>query len=204
MKNTFSAGIRQYKAKLEQKQKETDAFFESCAKELAARLLSKVIKRTPVGARPELEGPRFAKVAGKSGKKSSFLTKEGARDRRYWLGYAGGTLRRAWTAKHEADALGGGGGLSPREYVKTLGVKRIGRDYLITVTNPMHYASYVEYGHTQKPGRFVPAIGKRLKKSWVEGQFMLTISEMELRNEAPALIERKLKAFLRSVMQDGK
>ena len=27
----------------------------------------------------------------------------------------------------------------------------------------MEYASYVEYGHRQEPGRYVPALGKRLK-----------------------------------------
>ena len=46
-----------------------ELFIESCAKELAARLLAKVIKRTPVG-----------KYSSKSGKK-------------------GGTLRRGWTAE---------------------------------------------------------------------------------------------------------
>lgn len=51
-----------------------DAFVEACAKELAARLLSKVIKRTPVGQYPE-----------KSGK-------------------TGGTLRRGWTGEKRASA----------------------------------------------------------------------------------------------------
>lgn len=50
------------------------SFCEECAKELAARLLAKVIKRTPVGDYPK-----------SSGKK-------------------GGTLRRGWTAKTEEDA----------------------------------------------------------------------------------------------------
>lgn len=50
---------------------------EECAKELAARLLAKAIKRTPVGDYPK-----------SSGKK-------------------GGTLRRGWTAKTEEAARGG-------------------------------------------------------------------------------------------------
>lgn len=45
-----------------------DAFCEECAKELAARLLAKVIKRTPVGQYPAASGKK------------------------------GGTLRRGWTA----------------------------------------------------------------------------------------------------------
>lgn len=32
------------------------------------------------------------------------------------------------------------------------------------------YAPYVEFGHHQTPGRYVPAIGKRLKASWVPPQ----------------------------------
>lgn len=32
------------------------------------------------------------------------------------------------------------------------------------------YAPHVEYGHRQTPGRYVPAIGRRLVKKYVEGQ----------------------------------
>lgn len=53
-----------------------DAFCEACAKELAARLLAKVIKRTPVGQYP-----------ASSGKK-------------------GGTLRRGWTGSQRGSAKG--------------------------------------------------------------------------------------------------
>lgn len=35
------------------------------------------------------------------------------------------------------------------------------------------YAPHVEFGHRQEPGRYVPAIGKRLKASYVEGQYFL-------------------------------
>lgn len=63
----------------------------------------------------------------------------------------------------------------------------------------MEYASYVEFGHRQTPGRYVPAIGKRLKASWVDGQYFLTISEEELQTIAPAVIQRKLDQLLREV-----
>ena len=103
-------------------------FMEACAKELAARLLSKVIKRTPVGEYPDR---------------------------------VGGTLRRGWTAEKQQSV-----------------------------------ASYVEFGHRQTPGRFVPAIGKRLKANWVEGKFMLTISSQEIQEAAPGVLEKKLKRKL--------
>ena len=38
--------------------KDPDVFVESCAKELAARLLAKVIKRTPVGDYPTSSGKK--------------------------------------------------------------------------------------------------------------------------------------------------
>lgn len=43
----------------------------------------------------------------------------------------------------------------------------------ITVYNNVKYAAHVEYGHRQEVGRFVPAIGKRLKRPFVPGRHML-------------------------------
>lgn len=63
---------------------ELDALFEACAKELAARLLALVIKRTPVGQYPK-----------SSGKK-------------------GGTLRRGWTGGQSGDAKAYAEGLDVR------------------------------------------------------------------------------------------
>ena len=62
--------------------------------------------------------------------------------------------------------------------------------------------AYVEYGHRQQSGRFVPVLGKKLKKSWVRGQFMMTKSAKELSAQAPAILQRKLNKFLREVF-DG-
>jgi hypothetical protein len=57
----------------------------------------------------------------------------------------------------------------------------------------------VEYGHRQRPGRYVPALGKRLKASWVKGRFMLTISIQELESQLPGVLERNLYNFLKEV-----
>ena len=125
---------------------ETDKFIESCAKELAARLLAKVIKRTPVGQYP-----------AESGKK-------------------GGTLRRGWTG-------GKGGGAS--SYAQSLKVNRFGDAFVIEIINPVEYAPYVEFGHRT-----------RNHKGWVEGRFMLSISEGEINRDAPKILENKLKKKL--------
>lgn len=140
-------------------QKQIDAFCESCAKELAARLLRKVIQRTPVDK---------------------------------------GTLRRGWTTSSSGDSihdtkqamydnLFGGNQKVSKSNMK---VEHIGNNYVIEVTNPVEYASYVEYGH-----RTINHEG------WVDGHFMLTISEKELEATASAILEKKLLAKLKEVFQ---
>lgn len=42
-----------------------------------------------------------------------------------------------------------------------------GHQVTLLVGTNVEYAPYVELGHHQQPGRFVPAIGKRLVRSWV-------------------------------------
>ena len=130
-------GLKQFQqnlAKLNEAQRQQ--WNEAAVKELAARLLAKVKKRTPVGA--------YAKSAGKKG----------------------GTLRRNWTVGS---------------------VKKRGEEYTIEIFNPTHYAPYVEFGHRTAN-----------HKGWVDGRFMLTISEQELQRDAPGILLNKLNSFVRS------
>lgn len=90
-----------------------------------------------------------------------------------------GTLRNGWTISS---------------------VKKENGSYMIEVINATEYASYVEYGHRQTPGRYVPEIGVKLQKAWVPGKFMLTISEKEVEQLAPKYLEKKLEKKLREVM----
>src|SRR5690606_7309566 len=71
-------------------------------------------------------------------------------------------------------------------------VERHGNAYVVEIINNTEYASFVEYGHRQEVGRYVPAIGKRLKKPWVEGRFMATISMQEIERELPRYLERRM------------
>lgn len=123
-------------------QEQVDLFIDACAKELAARLLAKVIKRTPDGDYPN-----------SSGKK-------------------GGTLRRGWTGGKNSSAVA---------YADSLTIHHFGDAYVIEIINPVEYASYVEFGHRTAN-----------HKGWVNGRFMLTISEQEIQQAAPAIIEKKL------------
>ena len=77
-------------------------------------------------------------------------------------------------------------------------ISLVGDNLEVIIWNPMEYASYVEYGHDQEVGRFVPAIGKRLVKPHVEGYHMLTIA-VDLVNQAmPTRFKRQFLQFLKS------
>ncbi len=163
-------------------QDQIEAFVEECAKELAARLLAKVIKRTPVGDYSR-EIEVVAKKDSKHHKKGDTYTKRVTPS-----GKKGGTLRRGWTARTEQDAAGGSGATDAKAYAQSLPVSKQGGSYVIEVINPVHYASYVEFGHRTPSG-----------KGWVQGQYFLTLSEQELRALAPGIIEKKLERLLREV-----
>ena len=86
------------------------------------------------------------------------------------------------------------GVLHDRWYISS--VKRSGNNLYIEIYNNMEYASFVEYGHRQDVGRYVPAIGKRLKNEWVEGKFMLTISMKEIEALLPKIADKHCKRVL--------
>jgi hypothetical protein len=184
--------LKAFQKKLEKlNEAQKDEFFQACSKELAARLLAKVIKRTPVGQPPKINGAKTVKVQGESGKSKTMLTAEGARYEQYWASYQGGTLRRGWTA-----------GENVNDFVNSIDIQHVGDKYIIEITNPVEYASYVEYGHRQTPKRYVPALGKRLKQGWIQGKFMLKISEEEIKNSQQKILQAKLNKFLKEVIED--
>lgn len=178
--------LERLRDELEKFQKvDIDKFCRDMAKELAARLLAKVVKRTPVGV--------YESGSGK----------------------VGGTLRRGWTAESDKAAMyaalfGGGteaaGGTGSKQEVygkgavsenikgnvNSMEVLKKGNDYIITIINPVLYASYVEFGHRTSN-----------HKGWVPGRFMLTISEKEIKQTAPKLIEKKLYQKLKEVFENA-
>lgn len=143
------SGLEQYRKQLEELQKNgVDELCKSISKELAARLLRQVVRRTPVGVYKDKH------------KK-------------------GGTLRRGWTAdKNE----------SVQQYVNGLNITHYGDTYTIELVNNIEYASYVEYGH-RTPNH----------AGWVDGKFMLTISEQEISAITPALVEKRLYDKIKGV-----
>jgi hypothetical protein len=163
--------------------------FEKMAKGLAARLITLAKKRTPVWSGSNQKSYIDALDIWDDEKEAIW--------QEHWQGRSGGTLRHGWTAKTEEEAAQASGpGQDPVVFAQSLRVSKGGGAYSVEVVNPVHYASYVEYGHRQNPGRYVPAIGVRLVNGWVPGRLMLTISEQELRNAAPKILEKMLLKFL--------
>jgi len=130
--------LKKFQEKLNKlNENEVNLFIEACAKELAARLLAKVIKRTPTGVYPK-----------GSGKK-------------------GGTLKRGWTAQASGSGSEGMKTSGASQYVDTLKVNHFGDTYVIEIVNPVYYASYVEFGHRTNDhkgwvkGRFMLTISEQ-------------------------------------------
>lgn len=97
-------------------------------------------------------------------------------------GKKGGTLRRGWGAKN---------GKAGREYAQSLIVTKSGNTYMVEIINPVEYASYVEFGHRTVSG------------GWVEGRYMLTISEEKLKRIAPSVLEKMVLRKLKEVCNGG-
>ena len=158
-------------------------FIKKCTNELGQELLRKVIHRTIAGHKPEFKGEKTVKVKGKNGKTKTFLTKEKAdydmRDNKYWSGYTGGHLKKSWRVSSAEGK---------------------GNNYTIIVENPVEYASYVEHVHRQTPGRFIPALGKKLKVAWVRGRHMLSDSVNEIEDIKVKFVRKKLDKFIKEHM----
>lgn len=167
--------FKEFEKHLKMLQSEIDSICISLTKEIAARLLSKVIRRTPVGEygkkipikKKIYEYETISGEVTATGKPKR-RRKETGKTKTVMISTSkkiGGTLRRGWTVK---------------EVIKE------GNNYSIEVINPTDYASYVEFGHRT-----------RNHKGWVQGHFMLTISEKEINENLENIINNKLKAVFK-------
>lgn len=104
-------------------------------------------------------------------------------------GKQGGTLKRGWTTETAAEAADGKR-VSAAAYVRDLKIVDKGSYVEIEIINPVEYASYVEFGH-----RTVD------HKSWVDGQFMMTIAKVDLEQRAPALLEKEIRKYMEGMMK---
>lgn len=179
--------LKKLEKRLEQlEQADWDKVCQDTAKEMAQMLLSKAKKLTPTGVKPDLSAfdgqADTVEATGKYGTTRSFKSGAGVA-REYWKSYRGGSLKKAWTV---------------------IPIEKYGDCYEITVLNNLEYASYVEYGHRQLPGRYVPMLGKRLKVNWVPGKKMLTVSVQEVDAAKSELIEKAMYQVLKGVFDGDK
>lgn len=107
-------------------------------------------------------------------------------------GKKGGTLRRGWTSsthnRAQAANDSGDAAVKAATWAKNLRVHKSGNLYTVEIKNPVDYASYVEFGHRTVSG------------GWVEGQYMLTISEERLKQISPAVLQRMINKKLHEVL----
>lgn len=75
-----------------------------------------------------------------------------------------------------------------------------GDTYEVYIVNNKEYASYVEYGHRQEVGRYVPVLGKRLKKGWIKGQRFMTKSVEEFETIVDDIVREEVEARLKEVL----
>ena len=64
----------------------------------------------------------------------------------------------------------------------------VGSEQKVVGGTLVNYAPYVELGHHQQPGRYVPKIGKRLVRSWVPGKPFLRPAFENHRDEIEQII----------------
>lgn len=69
-------------------------------------------------------------------------------------------------------------------------------DTTVKVQNTTSYASYVNDGHRQRPGRFIPVLGKRLTKSFVKGLHMQEKAEAATRRASDTIMKNALDDYL--------
>ena len=102
---------------------------------------------------------------------------------KYWAGYVGGQLRDSWHPQ---------------------AIRKEGDAWKCGVENNTTYAIYYEYGHRQNVGQFVPALGKRLKKPFVEGHYPATKAAQAMQRQMPKVADKNIRKLLGRLEQYDK
>ena len=79
------------------------------------------------------------------------------------------------------------------------GPDKKGLKFEMDLANNLEYAEHVEYGHRQEPGRFVPAIGKRLKADFVPGSYMLRDGTRRLEESLKPAVQKEVRKAIESL-----
>ena len=165
--------------RLEEAQANVPALLCACADSLAANLHAQVTELTPVGKRPmwaflRAEEDDIVSVGDGVSKRE--------RLEEHWKGYVGGELKKSWKIRRAASN---------------------GNTANAFVYNNTQYARYVEYGHRQTPGRYVPAIGLQLKESWAGGSHMLETARKRTDAAFATITESEVNKFMSAALKGG-
>ncbi|MGL4791303.1 MAG: HK97 gp10 family phage protein [Anaerotignaceae bacterium] len=164
--------LKAYNKKIEKMPKDIDIFFVSVTKNLGARLLRKVKQKTPKG------DTSYRAKKDKDGNVEKYKKGNKRGLNKMEVSHKGGNLKRNWQV---TDVVKGG------------------NTYIIDVYNQVEYASWVEEGHRQTVGRYVPAIGKKLKQPKTKGRHMLKKSEEELEKDMDKIIQSRWNEFTKDL-----
>lgn len=160
-------------------QKDKEDMFRTIARQVALRFLMYVIPDTPTQENKKIviTGPSFSKT----------------------YDIRGGALKRGWIGQ---ETPGGEPSASEiKAYADTLPVQVSGKRRSVTVSNNVEYAPYVNYGHRQKVGRYVPVLGKTLTSSWVDGQYMLENATKNVQSMAQGLVNKLALQWMRKYFE---
>ena len=86
------------------------------------------------------------------------------------------------TPKSDTDLL-------KRSWKCDMNVKKEGNTYTVEIVNESEIASFIEYGHKTANG------------GWVEGKFMMTITEDEVKRKLPAIAQKRIDEYLKGVFK---
>lgn len=167
---------------------------ETCAKQLANVYLGEAIKNTPVGGAKEFGvtekaygqiqamevGAKKFRIAKSRNYRSTRAVKRiknsRTKGKQYLVMTASEHMRRSW----DADDL-----------------QKKGNVYSVKIFNSASYASYVNDGHRQTPGRYVSAIGKRLVRNWVDGLFIAEKAERKVKKMSGKVLSQIIDRYLK-------
>lgn len=79
------------------------------------------------------------------------------------------------------------------------GPDKKGFKFEMDLANNLEYALYIELGHRQEPGRFVPAIGKRLVADYVPGSYMLRDGTRRLEETLKPAVQKEVRKAIESL-----
>lgn len=82
-------------------------------------------------------------------------------------------------------------------------LERGARVYQMAVTNSASYASFVNDGHRQTPGRFIPILGKQLVNNFVKGKHITEIAQVYTESKAGGIIQRQTAELLKGLKNGG-